>query len=96
MSILDFFVPRRDRIRVENCALKRRIKKLERILSANRGLIRRQAEDRDALLAQNCRLRAQRDDALARRKRDAKGRFTNTKSARGTSLPTLPVRSTAK
>ncbi|MCT6837262.1 MAG: hypothetical protein M3036_06370 [Bifidobacteriales bacterium] len=36
---------------------------------------RQLAEDRDALLAQNCRLRAQRDDALARRKRDEKGRF---------------------
>ena len=75
MSILDFFGHSDVALRVENSTLKRRIKKLERRLSANTGLIRRQAEDRDALLAQNCRLRAERDDALARRRRDAKGRF---------------------
>lgn len=75
MSILDFLGRSDVALRVENSTLKRRIKKLERILSANKGLIRRQAEDRDALLAQNCRLRAQRDDALARRRRDEKGRF---------------------
>lgn len=87
MSILDIFRRGNVTLRVENSSLKRRIKKLERRLSANTGLIRRQAEDRNALLAQNCRLRAerdlaiesrrraQRDDALARRKRDEKGRF---------------------
>lgn len=87
MSILDFFGRSDVALRVENSTLKRRIKKLERILSANKGLIRRQAEDRDALLAQNCRLRAERDlaiesrrrarryDALAHRRRDEQGRF---------------------
>ena len=75
MSILDLFSRGDVALRVENSSLKMRIKKLERRLSADRRLIRIQAEDRDALLAQNCRLRAQRDDALARQKRDEKGRF---------------------
>ena len=75
MSILDIFRRGDVALKVENSTLKRRIKKLELRLSADRRLIRIQAEDRNALLAQNCRLRAQRDDALARRRRDEKGRF---------------------
>lgn len=75
MSILDFFVPRRDRIMAENCALKLALSGVEERLFTEMAYSRQLAEDRDALLAQNCRLRAQRDDALARRRRDAKGRF---------------------
>lgn len=75
MSILDFIVPRRDRIRAENYALKLALNGVEERLFTEMAYSRKLAEDRDALLAQNCRLRAQRDDALARRKRDAKGRF---------------------
>lgn len=75
MSILDFIVPRRGRIMAENCVLKLALSGVEERLFAEMAYSRQLAEDRDALLAQNCRLRAERDDALARRRRDAKGRF---------------------
>ncbi|MCX5616028.1 hypothetical protein NQF87_03435 [Bombella sp. TMW 2.2559] len=75
MSILDFIVRRRDRIRDENFALKLALSGVEERLFTEMAYSRKLAEDRDALLAQNCRLRAQRDDALVRRKRDEKGRF---------------------
>ena len=75
MSILDFIMPRRDRIMAESCALKLALSSVEEWLFTEMAYSRQLAADRDALLAQNCRLRAQRDDALARRKRDDKGRF---------------------
>lgn len=66
---------RRDRIRAENCALKLALSGVEERLFTEMAYIRQLEKDRDALLAHNCRLRAQRDDALARRRRDEKGMF---------------------
>lgn len=75
MIILDFIMTRRDRIRAENCALKLALSGVEERLFTEMAYIRQLEKDRDALLAHNCRLRAQRDDALARRRRDEKGMF---------------------
>ncbi|MCX5615372.1 hypothetical protein NQF87_00030 [Bombella sp. TMW 2.2559] len=75
MSILDFIVNCCTMIRAENRALKLALSSARERLLTEMAYIRKLAEDRDALIAQNCRLRAQRDDALACRKRDDKGRF---------------------
>lgn len=75
MSVLDFFTNSGVILRAENSALKTRLRQVEQRLFAEMTHSRKLTEDRNALLAQNCRLRAQRDDARAQR-RDASGRFS--------------------
>lgn len=75
MSIFNWIIGKDRTQRAQISALKLSLHRVEERLFAEMAHSRQLAEDRNALIAQNCRLRAQRDDALARR-RDAAGRFS--------------------